>query len=539
MRVRFKRFLLAVLGGCLLWVPTAFAQQTNSQPYYNGSATQEASVQTQNGYIPYAPQAIYTNTGQQAVDPMALAESAYAMPAYASMYTNGGEGAVFAANDEQYAYGYQPSYAYNKCQPSYQPGLTCGKWFITGWLDQGFTYNMDKPHNKQNGPLRYNDRANEYQINQLYVAAGRAVATSGCCWDFGIRADFLYGSDYYYTSAIGLETRTTTSNGLYQQDQTGLPSRWNSNNGPRSNDASRFGLSMPQLYAEMYVPLHYGLSVKAGHFYSIMGYESVMSPQNFFYSHSYSMMFGQPVTHTGILFSQRLTSRLTGIFGVTRGWDTWEDPNGKMSYLAGFRWNSWDGRTEFSWIGESGNETVSDSDNPNATSRTDAIRSHYSMVLSHQLTPRLKLVTQHDLGYENDATFERYNNGASRRSVNGHWYSLSQYAFYQWSDTLSFGIRGEWFRDVNSTRIHPAYPVRSYDNTGALTRYIDGQDYSQVTVGLNWKPYECLVIRPEARWDWSGVGMVDNSGIFSHNGMYDDFNKKKQTTISLSAYITY
>ena len=530
MRVRFKRFLLTILGGCLLWTPMAFAQQTNSQLYYNGNASQGVSVQTQSGYIPYAPQAIYTNMSQQVVDPMALAESAQVMP-----YANGGE----FDYGEQYAYGYQPSYGYNKCQPSYQPGLTCGKWFVTGWLDQGFTYNTDKPHSKQNRPLRYNDRSNEYQLNQLYIAMGRAAATSGCCWDFGVRADILYGSDYYYTSAIGLETRTTTSNGLPQQNQTGLPSRWNSNNGPRIGGASRFGLSMPQLYAEMYVPLHYGLSVKAGHFYSIMGYESVMSPQNFFYSHSYSMMYGQPVTHTGIMFSQRLTQRLTGIFGVTRGWDTWEDPNGKMSYLAGFRWNSWDGRTEFSWIGESGNETVDDLYNPGATSTKDAIRSHYSMVLSHQLTPRLKLVTQHDLGYEKDAAYVRYiGNTPTNRSVNGHWYSLSQYAFYQWSDTLSFGIRGEWFRDVNSTRIYRNFPVRTYD-TGNLTQYIDGQDYSQVTIGLNWKPYECLVIRPEARWDWSGVAWIDKDGGPSFNGMYDDFNKKKQTTISLSAYITY
>lgn len=520
---------------------TAFAQQGYSQPYYGNGASQGTTVQAHDGYVPYAPQSIYTNTTQQVVDPMALAESAHA-----SQYAQQGAAGtypMFYGGEYDY-YGYQQAYAcnpcYDQCLPSYQPRLRCGKWFLGGWIDQGFTYNTDKPDNKQNGPLEFNDRSNEYQLRQLYVTMGRTVATSGCCWDFGGRVDLLYGSDYYYTSAIGLETRTS-KNGHYQQDPTGLPSRWNGNGGSRHGlhgvGASRFGLSMPQVYAEIYAPLHYGLNIKAGHFYSVMGYESVMSPQNFFYSYSYSMMYGQPITQTGILFSQRLTQRLTGIFGVTRGWDTWEDPNGKLSYLAGFRWNSCDGRTEFSWVGQSGNETVSDIHDSTASSRDGAVRSHYSMVLSHQLTPRVKLVTQHDLGYEKDAAFERY--GLNHQYVNGHWYSLSQYVFYQLTDKLAFGIRGEWFRDVNSSRVYRNYPVREYDGNGDIIQQIDGSDYSQLTIGLNWKPYDCLVIRPEARWDWSGVCLLDGNGNTIHNGMYDDFNKKKQTTLSVSALVTY
>jgi hypothetical protein len=371
--------------------------------------------------------------------------------------------------------------------------------------------------------MKFNDRFNEYQLNQMYLTMGRNVANSGCSWDLGGRVDLLYGSDYLWASSIGLETYTSDT-GFYHQDPAFLPSKWNRNDGPRlgNREASRFGLAMPQLYTEVYLPVHYGLNIKVGHFYSIMGYESVMSPQNFFYSHSYSMMYGQPMTHTGFLFSQRLTPQLTGIFGLTRGWDTWEDPNGKLSYLAGFCWNSWDGRTEFSMVAGSGNETVDDFDNPDTRSRPDAIRSNYSMVLSHQLTPRLKLVTQHDLGYEKDVAYNSNGN-----YVNGRWYSFSQYVFYRLTNELTFGIRGEWFRDVNSCRIYQSSPV---DHVG-------GSDYSQVTIGLNWKPYDCLMIRPEARWDWSGVNNTNPDANVS--GMYDNFTKKSQTTISLGAYLTF
>ena len=44
-----------------------------------------------------------------------------------------------------------------------------------------------------------------------------------------------------------------------------------------------------------------GLNVKAGHFYTPIGYESVPAPDNFFYTHAYTMQYGEPFTHTGLL----------------------------------------------------------------------------------------------------------------------------------------------------------------------------------------------------------------------------------------------
>jgi hypothetical protein len=56
---------------------------------------------------------------------------------------------------------------------------------------------------------------------------------------------------------------------------------------------------MPQAYVETNLPIGKGLSVKVGHFYTLLGYEVVTAPDNFFYSHSYSMQYGEPFTHWG------------------------------------------------------------------------------------------------------------------------------------------------------------------------------------------------------------------------------------------------
>ena len=53
---------------------------------------------------------------------------------------------------------------------------------------------------------------------------------------------------------------------------------------------------MPQLYADF---AYNRLTVRLGHFYTIIGYEVVTAPDNFFSSHAYTMQYGEPFTHTG------------------------------------------------------------------------------------------------------------------------------------------------------------------------------------------------------------------------------------------------
>ena len=58
--------------------------------------------------------------------------------------------------------------------------------------------------------------------------------------------------------------------------------------------------------------------MKLGHFYSILGYESVTAPDNFFYSHSYLFQYGEPFTFTGLLGTTKLGD-FTIQAGMTRG----------------------------------------------------------------------------------------------------------------------------------------------------------------------------------------------------------------------------
>lgn len=369
-------------------------------------------------------------------------------------------------------------------------------FFVRGWLDQGFIGNADSPRDRFNGPLKFTDRSNEYLMNQLYLSFGRAVDTKRCAWDIGGQIDLLYGTDYFFTTAVGLETR-----------RDGTP-KWNSSDGPRGAGGAIYGLAMPQAYAEVFAPIGNGMTVKMGHFYTILGYESVMAPENFFYSHSYTMQYGQPFTHTGMLASYDASPCLTFHAGFTRGWDTWEDPNETLGFLGGVGWTSPNERTSVAFALHTGNEDDAGDNN----------RTVYSLVLSRQLTRKLTYIFQHDLGVENNAAVV----GLDR--VNGNWYSINQYLVYQLNRTTSLGLRVEWFRDEHGTRIFTV-----------PADLVEGNDYAELTLGINWKPNRNIILRPEVRWDWSGV----SAPALGVDGMYNDFSKKSQFTLGLDLILVF
>jgi len=426
-----------------------------------------------------------------------------------------------AADDEQYESAIAPAghtthqsssanldgRTYGCTDSGHADSCSCGKttllelanpeseFFVKGWVAQGFTWNPDSPRNKFNLPTTFNDRSNEYQLNQIYVSMGMEADESFVDWGFGGKLDLLYGTDYFFTTSLGLETH-----------RDGTP-RWNSEDGPRrGGGAALYGLAMPQLYAEIWAPVGNGVRLKLGHFYTTLGYETVTAPDNFFYSHSYTMQYGEPFTHTGMLGSTEVAEGVTVHAGFTRGWDNWEDPDSDLSFLGGVELDLIQDTTTFAYSIHVGDEDV-------PGGRGDDKRSTYSMVLTHHLNDQTRYILQHDLGYQERGT------PLSQRTAK--WYGVNQYLITDLTDCLSAGTRFEWFRDHNNARI-----------LGIPSE--EGANYFNLTLGLNWRPAPNMVIRPELRWDWSNV-----TPPFGLDGVYDDFSDKNQFTLGTDVILSF
>jgi hypothetical protein len=362
----------------------------------------------------------------------------------------------------------------------------CG-WNITGFVNAGWTGNPDGPASRYNGPVTFNDR-NEFMLNQLYLTAEKSIDRETCCWNWGGRVDLLYGSDYIFTQSLGWELNDDGTNS------------W--------NGSPFYGLAVPQMYAEVG---NENNSIKLGHFYTVLGYEVVPANGNFFYSHAYTMQYGEPFTHWGALGAYKWSDEVTLNYGLVNGWDALDRLQDDPGFLLGFTWTGCEDVLAFNFI--VGNEPTFD----DITVYTE--RYTHSLVYTRNISEDWQYIFQHDLGLQNNTVGGR----------SGEWYGINQYLFYTINDCWKWGFRAEWFRDDDGVRVTGLRPDAG---NPILAQGFAGNFY-ELSTGLNYTPTSNLTLRGEVRWDkFSGVstttpglepygdGTRTDQVLFSIDGIY-------------------
>lgn len=320
----------------------------------------------------------------------------------------------------------------------------CSPWNVGGWIQSGY-HNRDTSGTANGG---FNNRPGKYGLHQAWFYAEK-VADGSCGLDWGGRMDVMYGLDANDTQAFGNN-----------------PGRWDYQNGW---DHGSFGFAMPQLYGEV----AYGdWSIIAGHFYTLLGYEVVTAPDNFFYSHAFTMYNSEAFTHTGALATLNAGENFTIYTGWTLGWDTGFDQWGSgSSFLGGYSIGLGD-RATFTHIitagdfGNIGNNGFSQ-----------------SIVVDVNVTDKLNYVFQSDI-LEVDATPTSHDETVG----------VNQYLIYSVNECFGVGGRAEWWK-------------------------ANGDSQYAITGGVNFKPSPNTVIRPEIRYQWNpgvnATGMAsDGRAIF-------------------------
>ena len=353
-----------------------------------------------------------------------------------------------------------------------------------------------------NGPITFADRSWQGQMNQLYLINERILKEDQLSW--GGRIDLLYGTDFLYTVAAGLDAFRSTP------DPLGLT-------GPRWNTNRYYGLAMPQLYGELGSQ---SLNVKFGHFYTLIGYEVVPAIGNFFYTHAYTMQYGEPFTHTGVLGTWVPNDQLTIIGGITNGWDNWDDgletgaaianpgpgQNSNASFLGAVTFSSSDGSQALTLANSSGNQ-LSGAEN-GVGANFVGNRTVTSIVYTNEFTDKLTYVYQSDFGYQAYANPAYQTQGQQNGSA--YWYGANQYLFYNFTDYLIGGLRFEWFRDNNGTRVVSGLRDGSPGSNQQSAGFAG--NFWAMTWGLNYLIGNNMVIRPELRYDWFSADVGGGNG---------------------------
>src|SRR5205085_8664491 len=87
---------------------------------------------------------------------------------------------------------------------------------IYGWIESGFTGNADSPDDNQNFGGLFDDRSNEFVMNQAVITAERALDPK-IGFDWGFKFQFMFGTDARYIHSLGLLDHAMGSS-LYQPD---------------------------------------------------------------------------------------------------------------------------------------------------------------------------------------------------------------------------------------------------------------------------------------------------------------------------------
>lgn len=390
---------------------------------------------------------------------------------------------------------------------------------VGGWLNTSVGANMNSHGDGFNGPVTFNDRTGELQMNQLYLYLQKAINVNGDSFDIGGRVDVMYGTDAAFTQAYGSfgfdpGTLTDSDRGNWDLNLSGHGERF-------------YGLALPQAYAEFNLPFGNGIAVKAGHFYTPIGYEVVTAPDNFFITKPYTMQYGEPFTHTGILATYAFNPNWTVMGGAVTGsnsggWDgNWDRDLGNWAWLGGVTWTSDDAGTSLAITSTAGERSESSKD-------TWAM---YSIVGKHNFTDKLHYIIQHDHGFaDNIWTGNASLAGLPGGREDAEWYGLNQYLIYDVNDKVSAGLRAEWFRDHNGIRV--LGPGRCYAAAGTVgdnfacgsnygANYVPFQEasgYYAVTAGLSYKPAKWLNLRPNLRYDFT-----DNAKAFDNGTRHNQF----------------
>ncbi|GIW98418.1 MAG: hypothetical protein KatS3mg111_1751 [Pirellulaceae bacterium] len=345
-------------------------------------------------------------------------------------------------------------------------GCGCGPWKlieseilgfeIGGWTQLGYhTYNN----------TLFNQHADRIRLQQQWLWAEK-IADGSRGVGFGGRIDYLYGVDAQDTQAFGI-----------------LNNHWDNN-----WDNGIYGHAIPQLYGEVAIG---DLSVKLGHFFTLIGYEVVGATGNFFYSHSYTMYNSEPFTHTGALATYRMSDDLTVYGGYVMGWDSGFEDNGD-AFLGGYSMDVSDlinvtSQYVIGRFGEAGAQ--------------NEVGFMTSTVVTTQLTDAVTHVLWVDY-LDTDGT------GRARERQT---FDINNYLLIGLTDNVTWGNRFEWYNIDKGV----------YGVTNGRS------DVYAFTTGLNWNAGTNLLFRPEVRWDWDKDGVVGNELGAS------------QTTFGMDAILTY
>jgi hypothetical protein len=220
---------------------------------------------------------------------------------------------------------------------------------------------------------------------------------------------------------------------------------------------------------------------------------------------------------TGLQAEYKLNDNWKAVGGFNRGWTEFEDPTNTLNFLGGARWASDDKKANLSVMVDAGPQ----SGFTGLHDRTSVIS-----VFTYNFTKRFSYGSQYTAGIEKNGSVINPGQDAS-------WYGTEQLFTYKLNDKWSAGLRYEWVRDNDGSRIAGVGNVLLTDKGWDGLPGCAGA-YNDLSLGLNYRPHPNFTLRPEVRWDWYD-GKANAAGQLP----YGSHTERQQFLADMDLIITF
>jgi hypothetical protein len=265
---------------------------------------------------------------------------------------------------------------------------------------------------------------------------------------------------------------------------------------------------LQEAYASYQIPIGNGLTLKAGKWVTLLGYEVIESPNNLNFSRSYLFSFSIPLTHVGALLSYQVLPWFSVTAGTVVGWDVARDNNSAMSYTGQFGFTPLkDFTLNFNWI--TGPEQAHTNGNP---------RTVLDYVVTYTGIQKLTLGLNVDYGWEPDEAYLK--STGTRGDIDASWWGWAAYVAYDWTEAFRTALRLEYMKDAEGVRTQLSPPGNKLD-------------LWEVTLTAQYRIWKGLVGRVEYRHD------AANQKVFAIRAPGYVPTGKSQDTISFDLYYLF
>jgi hypothetical protein len=367
-----------------------------------------------------------------------------------------------------------------------QPKSYLEELFLYGYLENSFVGNLRGGGRGNVNELRFYDHDNGYTFNALELSVRKDPSEQ-------------YRFGYGVVVTGGLDSQKNHSLGIF---------RGFDDVGPFFRNTPKYDL--PEAYASFLVPLGSGLTLKAGKWATLIGYEVYESPKSLNFSRSFLYTLGTPYTHTGLLASYQFTPWFGATLGFTNGWDSADNNNGYLRPTGSFAF------TPIDKLSATVNFLVGPEQNRDQM-RGDRVNNRFVVDTTILYTgiDRVTLAVNFDFaGEENDPALVAL---GTRADNDSRWSGIAAYAGYDWTKALRTVLRLEYFADPQGVRssetIVPGHNV----------------DLWELTATVEYKIWRGLVARLEYRHDEASRKAFD---VRDHLGP----TSTAQDTLTLALY---